>query len=75
MAKQEPIQINGEVKEALGNAMFRVGLNTGHEIIAHLSGKMRLNSINVRVGDPVELEMSVYDLKKGRIVRRIRKNE
>jgi translation initiation factor IF-1 len=75
MAKQVPLTIDGEVNEALGNAMFRVTLKTGHEVTAHLSGKMRLNNINIQVGDSVTLEMSVYDLGKGRIVRRIRKNE
>jgi len=75
MAKQLPISIDGEVKEALGNAMFRVTLPSGHDIIAHLSGKMRMNMINIQVGDSVTMEMSPYDLTKGRITRRIRKGE
>lgn len=71
MSKQNNIQIDGLVTEALGNSIFRVQLNTGHIITAHLSGKIRLNSIQILPNDSVTLEMSPYDLTKGRIVRRL----
>ncbi len=67
MAKEEPIEIQGEVTELLPNAMYRVRLDNGHEIIAHASGKMRKNRIRVIVGDRVNVEMTPYDLTKGRI--------
>lgn len=70
MAKQLPITAEGTVIEALGNALFRVELSTGHEIIAHPSGKMRMHMINIVTGDNVTCEMSPYDLTKGRITRR-----
>jgi len=60
----------GEVIEALGNAMFRVELDNGHIVLAHISGKIRKNNIRILVGDNVELEMSPYDLSNGRISRR-----
>ena len=72
MAK-EAIRIEGEVKEVLPNTMFRVVLENGHEILAHISGKMRMNFIRILPGDKVTVEMSPYDLTKGRIVYR-RKN-
>jgi translation initiation factor IF-1 len=70
MAKEEPIRVPGRVKEALPNAMFRVVLEDGHEVLAHVSGRMRLRFIRILPGDTVTLEMSPYDLTKGRIVWR-----
>lgn len=70
MAKEEPIQMTGEVVEALPNAMFRVELENGHEIICHVSGKIRMNYIRILPGDKVAVEMSPYDLTKGRITYR-----
>ena len=67
MAKQEAIEIDGTILEALSNAMFRVQLQNGHEIIAHISGKMRMHDIRILPGDKVKVEMSPYDLSKGRI--------
>ena len=67
MAKQEAIEIDGTILEALSNAMFRVRLENGHEIIAHISGKMRMHYIRILPGDKVKVEMSPYDLLKGRI--------
>ena len=67
MAKQLVIEQDGVVKESLGNAMFRVELENGHVIIAHISGKMRMHYIKILVGDKVKVEMSPYDLSKGRI--------
>ncbi len=70
MAKQASIELDGIIKEALPNAMFRVELENGHEIIAHISGKMRMHYIKILPGDKVKLEMSPYDLSKGRITYR-----
>jgi len=70
MAKEEPIRVQARVKEALPNAMFRVELEDGHEILAHVSGKMRMRFIRILRGDSVTVEMSPYDLTKGRIVWR-----
>ena len=70
MAKQSAIEQDGTIVEALSNAMFRVELENGHEIIAHISGKMRLHYIKILPGDKVRIEMSPYDLSKGRIVFR-----
>lgn len=70
MAKEEPITMEGTVKEALKNAQFRVELSTGHVIIAHVSGKMRMHFIRILPGDAVTVEMSPYDLSKGRITFR-----
>ena len=67
MAKQEAIEIDGTILEALSNAMFRVRLENGHEIIAHISGKMRMHYIRILPGDKEKVEMSPYDLSKGRI--------
>ena len=67
MAKQDLIKQDGVVTEALSNAMFKVRLENGHEIIAHISGKMRMHYIRILPGDKVALEMSPYDLTKGRI--------
>ncbi len=70
MAKEEPIRLDAVVKEALPNAQFRVQLSSGHVILAHVSGKMRMNFIKILPGDKVTIEMSPYDLSKGRIVFR-----
>lgn len=70
MAKQDIIKQDGTIIEALSNAMFRVKLENDHEVIAHISGKMRMNYIRILPGDKVALEMSPYDLTKGRIVYR-----
>ena len=70
MAKQSAIEQDGTIVEALSNAMFRVELQNGHEVIAHISGKMRMHYIKVLPGDKVRIEMSPYDLTKGRIVFR-----
>ncbi|GAA5523443.1 MAG: translation initiation factor IF-1 [Gracilimonas sp.] len=70
MAKQEPIKQDGEIIEALPNAQFRVELDNGHEILAHVSGKMRMYYIKILPGDRVAVEMSPYDLSKGRITYR-----
>ncbi len=70
MGKQSNIEVDGTVIEALSNAMFRVELENGHIVTAHVSGKMRMNYIRILPGDKVKLEMSPYDLSKGRIVSR-----
>ena len=70
MSKQLVSEQDGVIVEALSNAMFRVELENGHPIIAHLSGKMRLHYIRILPGDKVKVEMSPYDLSKGRIVFR-----
>jgi translation initiation factor IF-1 len=70
MAKQLIIEQDGIVKESLGNAMFRVELENGHIIMAHISGKMRMHYIKILPGDKVKIEMSPYDLTKGRITFR-----
>ena len=70
MAKQTAIEQDGIILEALSNAMFRVELENGVEIIAHISGKMRMHYIKILPGDKVKVEMSPYDLTKGRIVFR-----
>ncbi len=70
MSKQTSIQQDGIVKESLGNAMFRVELENGYVITAHISGKMRMHYIKILPGDKVKLEMSPYDLTKGRITFR-----
>ena len=67
MAKQASIELDGVIVEALSNAMFRVELENGHIIIAHISGKMRMNYIRILPGDKEKVEMSPYDLTKGRI--------
>ncbi|MBR3647170.1 MAG: translation initiation factor IF-1 [Paludibacteraceae bacterium] len=67
MAKQDAIEVDGTITEALSNAMFRVQLESGHVITAHISGKMRMHYIKILPGDKVRLEMSPYDLTKGRI--------
>lgn len=70
MAKEELIQFKGKVLELLPNATFRVELENGHKIIAYTSGKMRKNRIRVLVGDEVMVEMTPYDLSKGRVIHR-----
>ena len=70
MSKQSSIEQDGTIKEALSNAMFSVELENGHEIIAHISGKMRMHYIRILPGDRVKIEMSPYDLSKGRITYR-----
>ena len=72
MAKQASIEQDGTITEALSNAMFRVELENGHEIIAHISGKMRMNYIKILPGDKVKIELSPYDLARGRIIFRER---
>jgi translation initiation factor IF-1 len=70
MAKQASIEQDGTIVEALSNAMFRVELENGHEVIAHISGKMRMHYIKILPGDKVKVELSPYDLTKGRITYR-----
>ncbi|MCQ2347516.1 MAG: translation initiation factor IF-1 [Paludibacteraceae bacterium] len=67
MAKQDAIEVDGTITEALSNAMFRVQLESGHVIIASISGKMRMHYIKILPGDRVKVEMSPYDLTRGRI--------
>ncbi len=68
--KQGNIEVHGEVTEALGNSNFKARLDNGHELLCHISGKMRKNYIRVMPGDKVKIEMSPYDITKGRIVSR-----
>ena len=76
MAKEEDkIQVEGEIIEALPGTQFRVRLETGHEVLAYLSGRMRRYYIRILLGDHVKVEMSPYDLSRGRIVYRQKKNE
>ncbi|MBQ8083429.1 MAG: translation initiation factor IF-1 [Clostridia bacterium] len=70
MSKQDMIEIEGTVVEALPNTMFKVELENGHQILAHLSGKLRMNVIRILPGDKVTVEMSPYDLTRGRITWR-----
>lgn len=70
MAKDDVIQFEGEVVEALPNTMFRVNLENGHSVLCHISGKMRMNYIRILPGDKVTVEMTPYDLNKARIVFR-----
>lgn len=70
MAKEEKIQVEGEVVDSLPNAMFKVKLENGHEIVAHISGKMRMHYIRILPGDKVTVDISPYDLTKGRITYR-----
>ncbi len=72
MPKEEPIQVEGTVIETLPNAMFRVELEGGHKVLAHVSGKMRMHFIKILPGDKVLLELSPYDLARGRIIYRVR---
>lgn len=70
MPKEEPIEVEGKVVETLPNAMFRVELEGGHKVLAHVSGKMRMHFIKILPGDKVVLELSPYDLSRGRIIYR-----
>jgi translation initiation factor IF-1 len=70
LAKEEAIELEGKVIEPLPNAMFRVELENGHKILAHISGKMRMNFIKILPGDTVTVEISPYDLTRGRITYR-----
>jgi translation initiation factor IF-1 len=70
MAKEEPIEVEGTVLEPLPNAMFKVELENGHRVLAHVSGKMRMHFIRILPGDRVKLELSPYDLTRGRIIYR-----
>ena len=70
MSKQDVIEVQGVVKEALPNAMFQVELQNGHTVVAHISGKLRMNYIRILPGDKVTMEMSPYDLTKARITWR-----
>ena len=72
MAKQNSIEQNGVITENLSNSMFRVELENGVEILCHISGKIRINNIRLLIGDKVKVEMSPYDLTKGRIVTRLK---
>ncbi len=72
MPKQDSIEVEGRVVEPLPNAMFRVEIDGGHLVLAHISGKMRINFIKILAGDRVLVELSPYDLTRGRITRRFR---
>lgn len=72
MAKQDVIEVEGTVLEPLPNAMFRVELENGHKVLAHISGKMRMHFIRILAGDKVLVELSPYDLTRGRIVYRFK---
>ena len=70
MAKDDVLEVEGTVVETLPNAMFKVELENGHQVLAHISGKLRMNFIRILPGDKVTIEMSPYDLTKGRIIWR-----
>jgi len=72
LAKEGVIEVEGTVTEALPNTQFRVELDNGHEVLAHISGKMRMNYIRILPGDRVKVELSPYDLNRGRITYRFR---
>jgi len=72
MGKEELIEVEGEIVEALPNAMFRVKLDNGHLVLAHVSGKMRMHFIKILPGDRVKVELSPYDLTRGRITYRFK---
>ena len=72
MSKEDVIEVEGKVLEALPNAMFKVQLANGHEVLSHVSGKLRMNYIRIVPGDKVKLELSPYDLTKGRITWRVK---
>lgn len=72
MAKEGIIEVEGTVVEALPNTMFRVELKSGHKVLAHISGKMRMHFIRILPGDKVMMELSPYDLTKGRIIYRMK---
>jgi translation initiation factor IF-1 len=70
MAKEETLKLDGKVTDVLPNAMFRVDLETGQNVIGYISGKMRQHDIKILLGDTVEVEFSLYDMSRGRITRR-----
>ena len=72
MSKEDVIEVEGVVTDALPNAMFKVQLENGHDVLSHVSGKLRMNYIRIVPGDKVKLEMSPYDLSKGRITWRVK---
>ena len=72
MAKEDLIEADGVIKETLPNAMFKVELSNGHVVLAHVSGKMRMHFIRIIPGDKVKLELSPYDLNRGRITYRVK---
>ncbi|MCL5953782.1 MAG: translation initiation factor IF-1 [Leptospirales bacterium] len=72
MGKEDTVEVQGTVLETLPNAMFRVELENGHKVLAHISGKMRMNYIKILPGDKVTLELSLYDLTRGRITYRFK---
>ncbi len=72
MPKEDSIEVEGKVIEPLPNAMFRVELENGHVVLAHISGKMRMNYIRILPGDKVKVELSPYDLNRGRITFRVK---
>jgi translation initiation factor IF-1 len=72
MAKEDLIEVEGTIQEALPNAMFRVVLENDHKVLAHVSGKIRMNFIRILPGDKVKLELSPYDLSRGRITFRLK---
>ena len=72
MSKEDAIEVEGKVVEPLSNAMFRVELDSGHRVLAHVSGKMRMNHIRILPGDKVKMELSPYDLTRGRITYRFK---
>ena len=73
MAKEDAIEVQGVIQETLPNAMFRVALENGHQVLAHISGKMRMHYIKILPGDKVTVELSPYDLTRGRITYRFSK--
>ncbi|MFQ5524928.1 MAG: translation initiation factor IF-1 [Thermoanaerobaculia bacterium] len=75
MSKEDAIEVEAQVVEQLPNAMFKVELENGHEVLAHVSGKMRKHFIRILPGDRVRLELSPYDLNRGRITYRLRDNQ
>ena len=72
MAKEELIEVEGTIEEALPNAMFKVALENNHKVLAHVSGKIRMNFIRILPGDKVKLELTPYDLSRGRITFRLK---
>jgi len=72
LSKEETIEVNGTILEPLPNAMFKVELENGHKVLAHISGKMRMNFIKILSGDKVTLQLSPYDLSRGRITYRFK---
>ena len=72
MAKEDLIEVEGTIEEALPNAMFRVALDNNHKVLAHVSGKIRMNFIRILPGDKVKVELSPYDLSRGRITFRLK---